>query len=240
MNTGFLEVALESDDILAALAFYRTLGFTELTPNDARDYPYAAITDGFVNIGLHQRAFSAPTLTMMQPELAKAAPNLGDSPYLQSMRIDPDQFHEITLCDADQHTLMLVEARTFSPPTFDPPESLLGRFLEISLPVRNALASAQFWAPYTHSSLGLMGDPPEHLRLGAGHVAIGLCEPLRGRDLQLSYAVSDLAALGHAIDRLGGRLHPCAVGIGACISQVQTPEGLLINLFKEDFLGDNV
>ena len=238
MNAGFLEIAVASDDILAAIAFYRTLGFTELTPNDARDYPYAAVTDGTITIGLHQRELASPVLVMMQPELAKSAPNFGESPYLQSMRVDPDEFNEIILIDPDHHLLMLVEARTFSPPTDDASPSLFGDALEISLPVEHVLSSAQFWAPFTRASLGIAGDPPEHLRLGTGTTAIGLSEQLRGRDLQLSYVVSDLAALGQAIDRLGERLRPCNVGIGLCMSQLVTPEGLTINLFEEDFLDD--
>ena len=49
----FLELSVPTADILRSLAFYRELGFAELTTGDIRRHHYAVVTDGVIPIGLH-------------------------------------------------------------------------------------------------------------------------------------------------------------------------------------------
>ncbi|MFK8051872.1 MAG: VOC family protein [Woeseiaceae bacterium] len=232
----FLEISVTTQDMLASLAFYQALGFQELETNDTRTYPYAAVTDGNITIGLHAREFAEPTTTLVQPDLAKVALQFSETSHLVSMNIDPETFNEVSLTDADGHPLLLVEARTYSPPRQEPSESLLGEFLELSLPVRSSMASTQFWAPFSRNTLGIMQGDEMHMRLDIDGLAIGLSEKVRGRTPQLCYHVTDLAALGRALDRLGFAMRPCGIGLGECVGQLVTTEGLCLSFLQNDFM----
>jgi hypothetical protein len=235
VNSRFLEISVSSQDLVESLNFYRALGFTELSTTDTWPYPYAVVSDGTVTIGLHGQSLDAPRIALAMPELQRAALQLGDSPRLQSMRIDPDSFHEVLLADEDGHALWLLEARTYSPPSEPPPRSRLGALLEFTLPVRNALASAQFWAPYSQRSLAVIEKPAMHMRLAIDSLPVGLSEQARGREPILSWRVDDLADLGMTLDRIGHPLNPCGVGIDGCYGLVMTPEGLGFAVFGVDF-----
>ena len=149
----FLEIGVCSADILESLAFYRALGFTELSTNDAWSHAYAAVSNGELTIGLHDRPLSNAVVTLTLPDLARTALQYADSPSLVRMNVDADAFNEVLLRDPDDHQLLLVEARTFSPAPVAGAGGLSGRLLEVSLPVRDAVASAQFWAPWSDRSL---------------------------------------------------------------------------------------
>ncbi|MDH5241429.1 MAG: hypothetical protein OEW73_11660, partial [Gammaproteobacteria bacterium] len=56
----FLEFSVRAPDILESLYFYRTLGFVELEIGDMWSHKYAVVSDGELNIGLHDREFDAP------------------------------------------------------------------------------------------------------------------------------------------------------------------------------------
>ena len=236
MSTArFLEISVTSPDLAESLNFYRALGFTELATNDAWPHGYVAVTDGALTIGLHRRDLEGVRITLVLPELQRAALQLGDSPQLKSMRIDPDSFHEIVLADDDGHGLWLLEARTYSPPSEPPPSSRFGTALELTLPVRDALASARFWAPYSQRSLAVIETPSMHMRLAIDSLPVGLSEQARGRDPMLSWRVGDLAELGVALDRIGHPLQRCGVGLDGCFGLVTTPEGIGFAVFGEDF-----
>ncbi len=235
MSARFLEISVTSPDLVESLNFYRALGFTELTTADTWPHPYAVVSDGTVTIGLHDHPFDAPRIALAMPELQRTALQLGDSPRLQSMRIDPESFHEVLLADEDGHALWLLEARTYSPASEPPPRSKFGAALELTLPVRDALASAQFWAPYSQRSLAVMEQPSMHMRLAIDSLPVGLSEQARGRAPMLSWRVDDLAQLGMTLDRIGHPLNPCGIGIDGCYGLVTTPEGLGFSVFGVDF-----
>ncbi|MEL6950700.1 MAG: hypothetical protein AAGM16_11375 [Pseudomonadota bacterium] len=235
MSARFLEISVTSHDLPASLNFYRSLGFTELTTADTWPHPYAVVTDGQVTIGLHGHAFEAPRIALSLPDLQRTALQLGDNPRLQSMRIDPESFHEVLLADEDHHALWLLEARTYSPASETPPRSQLGSVLEWTLPVRDALASAQFWAPYSNASLAVIERPSMHMRLAIDSLPVGLSEQARGRDPMLSWRVDDLATLGVTLNRIGHPLQRCGIGIDGCYGLVTTPEGLGFSVFGVDF-----
>ncbi len=235
MSARFLEISVTSPDLTESLNFYRALGFTELTTADTWPHPYAVVTDGRIAIGLHGQEFESPRVALSLPELQRAALQLADNPRLQSMRIDPESFHEVLLADEDGHALWLLEARTFSPPSEPPPKTQFGALLELTLPVRNAVASAQFWAPYSQRSLAVMEQPAMHMRLAIDRLPVGLSEQARGRAPMLSWRVLDLAELGMTLNRIGYPLNPCGIGIDGCYGLVTTPEGLGFSVFGVDF-----
>jgi hypothetical protein len=66
----FLEISVHAPDVLASLAFYERLGFTQVTTGEAWSYPYAVVTDGRLAIGLHQQELpQSPLLAFVLPEL---------------------------------------------------------------------------------------------------------------------------------------------------------------------------
>lgn len=238
MSSRFLEVSVTSPDLAESLNFYRALGFTELAAGDTWPTGYAVVSDGTLTIGLHEQALDGPRVTLVLPDLQRSALQLGDDPRLVSMRIDPDSFHEIVLRDDDQHTLWLLEARTFFPASESPAPSRFGTPLELTLPVRDALASAQFWAPWSRASLAVVEQPRMHMRLAIDTLPVGLSEQARGRDPMLSWHVDDVAALGVTLDRIGYPLRSCGIGIDGCLGLVTTPEGLGFAVFAGDFVDD--
>ena len=55
----FLEFSVRAPDILDSLAFYRVLGFRELDSADIWRHKYTVVSDGAINIGLHDRVSGA-------------------------------------------------------------------------------------------------------------------------------------------------------------------------------------
>lgn len=232
----FLEIGVTTEDILKSLEFYRSLGFIELPTTDAWQYPYAAVTDGQIVLGLHALEAAPPLLTLMRPDVAPVALKLADSEFLESMHISDDDFDSIKLVDGDGHGLRIVEARTFSPGETSQP-SALGQLLEFTLPVRDALRAAQFWAPWSPRALGMDEQTPMHMRFDlAGGVPIGLSERCRGQNAVLCYCTDDIASIGVAVDRLGAPLQACSTGLPGCLGTLVSPGGLTIALFNTDFL----
>lgn len=56
----FLEFSVQTSDVLESLQFYKTLGFVELEIGDVWTHKYAVVSDGELNIGLHDREFDSP------------------------------------------------------------------------------------------------------------------------------------------------------------------------------------
>ena len=74
----FLEFGVHAPDILESLRFYKLLGFTELESADVYTHKYAVVSDGELNIGLHDDEFDAPAITYVQPDLAEHARSMAD------------------------------------------------------------------------------------------------------------------------------------------------------------------
>ena len=66
MLDHWLEFSVRSDDILESLSFYKSLGFVELETGETWTHRYAVVSDGDINIGLHDREFDSPALTFVQ------------------------------------------------------------------------------------------------------------------------------------------------------------------------------
>ena len=62
----FLELSVHAPDILDSLHFYKLLGFEEVPSGDIWPHKYAVVSDGELNIGLHDREFDSPAIAFVQ------------------------------------------------------------------------------------------------------------------------------------------------------------------------------
>jgi hypothetical protein len=144
----FLEFSVRTPDILESLHFYKTLGFVELEIGDVWPHKYAVVSDGELNIGLHDRDFDAPAISFVRQDIAKHARSMTDHGFrFNIMRLDSDVFNELGFSDRDGHAISMLEARTFHASEDAENDSHCGSWFELTLPVRDALRAAQFWAP---------------------------------------------------------------------------------------------
>src|SRR4051794_24972228 len=132
----FHEISLQTADIRESVEFYERLGFTQASANDTWTHPYGVLTDGRVFIGLHQRRFPSPALTFVHAGVAEFANTLeGRGIELETRHTSEESFNEIAFRDPDGQSVLVLEARTYSPPTRSADEtSLCGYFTEISMP----------------------------------------------------------------------------------------------------------
>ena len=107
-------------------------------------HPYAVVTDGHLFIGLHGRDMPSPSLTFVLPELRLGVGRLKERGVtFEEERFGDDVFNQAQLRDPGGLSVMLLEARTFSPPQFDAPiESACGYFSELGMPARTDDAAA--------------------------------------------------------------------------------------------------
>ncbi len=128
---------MHAPDLLASLAFYERLGFSQVTVGEAFPYPYAVVADGRLAIGLHGRELpQSPLLSFVLPGLLDRLSALERRGIeILERRLGSDVFNEACL-EAGGQRLRLLEARTHSPAPLGPGEtSRLGWFEEYALPV---------------------------------------------------------------------------------------------------------
>ena len=185
----FLEISLATPDIAASVQFYERLGFVQLTTNDTWHHPYGVLSDGHVNLGLHQHvAGSAPTpapapgaplLSFVHPDLARHAARLMRAGFEPRQRhLGDEDFHRLELCDPGQQRIALLEARTFSPaaprPGAGQPESLCGWFSAYSMPALGNRAVCAFWERAGFVALETQEAPLAHLPLTGDGLSLAL------------------------------------------------------------------
>ncbi len=234
----FLEFSVRTPDILESLHFYRTLGFTELEIGEVWSHKYAVVSDGELSIGLHDREFDAPAMTFVQQDIARHARSMTDHGFNFSfMQLDEDAFNELRFPDRDGHMVTMLEARTFNPSEEAEKDSICGSWFELTLPVKDALRSAQFWAPIAPSLLEMREEPTTHMRFAADGVPLGLSE---------SIAVIAPSPCFKCADRHGlmGHLEQQQIpfekfpGFEGAFVAIKAPEGTTLFAFEEDFLGE--
>ena len=234
----FLEFSVQTEDILESLAFYKSLGFSELAIGDVWQHKYAVVSDGEINIGLHEREFDSPSITFVHPDLAKYSRTMTSRGVEFSvLKIDEDVFNELGFRDRDGHMIRLLEARTFSPPDDDLPRSLCGELLETVLPVRNVLRTGRFWAPLTPVLLRIREEPTTHMRFDAAGMPLGLSESVALEQPSLCFKCQDREGIAAAIEKhaLPHRDFPDFEG---AFTRLVAPEGTVLYLFDQDFLGE--
>ncbi len=234
----WLEFSVHTPDVLDSLSFYKALGFTELESGDVWPHGYAVVSDGDICIGLHDRVFDAPALTFVHQDLARHARSMSDHGYNFSfLKVDEDVFNELGFTDRDGHMISMIEARTFSQPPDDIEDSLCGRWIELTLPVRDVMQAGFFWAPLAPAILELREEPTMHMRFDAGGMQLGLSESIALKSPALCFKCPNKDALWDTIERHGLRSEKYPGYEGAfCV--IEAPEGTRLYAFEEDFLGE--
>lgn len=234
----YLEFSVRTSDILDSLGFYKMLGFTELEIGDVWPHKYAVVTDGVLCIGLHDREFEAPAITFVQQDLAKRARSMTDHGFEFSyMQIDEDAFNELRLVDQDGHNILMLEARTFNRTDENARDSACGTWFELSLPARDTVHSARFWASVAPVVLRVREEPTMHMRLDAGGAPVGLSESIALEAPSLCFKNHDRDALTEVIERHGLE-HKKFPGFEGAFVSIKAPEGTALFVFDEDFLGE--
>lgn len=235
----FLEFAVETPDILESLHFYRTLGFTELESSDVFAHKYAVVSDGELNIGLHSKEFSSPAVTFVQQDLAKHARSMTDHGYdFDFLHLDEDVFNELGFRDRDGHAISMVEARTFHMTEDADNDSACGSWFELSLPVRDTVRAAQFWAPIAPTLLQVREEPTMHMRFDVTGVPLGLSESIALKAPSLCFRNSDRKGFMALVEQRGFDFEKYPGYEGAFVA-IKAPEGTTLFVFEEDFLGES-
>ena len=229
----FLELSLKTDDILASIEFYEQLRFRQLQVGETWTHPYAVLSDGRLHIGLHRYDFDSPALTFVLPELAAKLPHLERQGIGFAFRkIAADQFNEAGLIAPDSQMIALLEARTYSPPSFqDSDFSLLGRLVEWSLPVHDLDRALAVWEALGFRVAALHAEPHPRALLSGEDIAVGLHERPALRHPALCYTCPNLdETMGYLLEQgmhLDAERSPVNDGPSF---QLRSPEGLRILL----------
>jgi hypothetical protein len=235
----FLELGVRTTDILESLHFYKLLGFAELETSDVFNHKYAVVSDGELNIGLHDTEFDSPAITFVQPDLARHARSMADHGYnFTHLRLDEDVFNELSFRDRDGNNVMMVEARTFHMNEDAENDSACGSWFELTLPVRDTVRAARFWAPISPTVLEMREEPTTHMRFDATGVALGLSESIALQAPSLCFKCPDRDRL-MAILEQHGFAHEAFPGFEGAFVAMQAPEGTMLYAFEEDFLGES-
>jgi catechol 2,3-dioxygenase-like lactoylglutathione lyase family enzyme len=201
----FHEISLQTADIRASVEFYERLGFTQAATNDAWTHPYGVLTDGRLFIGLHQRRFAAPALTFLHEGVAAFASELeARGIELETRKTSEDAFNEIGFRDPQGQSLIVLEARTYSPVTRRPQEiSLCGYFTEYSMPATDFAAAREYWEPLGFVATEQPDAPYAHLPLTSDRLDIAFHRPrtldrpmLVFRDASMRERLTRIRALG--------------------------------------------
>lgn len=234
----FLEFSVRAPDVLESLAFYKTLGFSELLISDVWPHRYAVVSDGELCIGLHDREQVSAALTFVHPELARHARSMADHGFeFAFLKVDRDEFNQLGFKDHDQNLITMLEARTFSPPVDEIDRSICGEWFETTLPARNAMYTGRFWAPLAPVLLRLREEPTTHMRFDAGGMALGLSESIALKQPSLCFKCPERDPLLAAVE-LHGMRHQAFPGFEGAFAELTAPEGTKLYLFDEDFLGE--
>ncbi len=234
----FLEFSIPTTDIIQSLGFYKLLGFQELETGDAWSHKYIVISDGELNIGLHDGKFEGPALTFVHQDLARQARSMSDHGFdFQYLKVGEDVFNELGFLDSDKNMITMIEARTFALADDDADNSLCGRWFEISLSVKDAMRAARFWAPLAPELLRLREEPTTHMRFNAAEMSLGLSESIALNGPSLCFRCDDKDAVWTAIAQHGFTFKEFP-GFEGAFMALQAPEGTMLYLFKEDFLGE--
>lgn len=236
----FLEISVRSQDVVESLLWYKTLGFAELETADVHPHKYAVVSDGVLNIGIHDREFDSPAITFVQPDLARHARSMADHGFEFSfMHLGEERFNEIGVNDRDRHLITIVEARTFHGNDEFDNDSACGTWFEVTLPVRDAMYSAQFWGPVAGSILNMREEPTVHMRFDAGGIALGLSESIALQRPSLCFKCHDKAALKSLLLARGLEAQEFP-GFEGAFMVLTAPEGTQLFVFDEDFLGESI
>ncbi|MDE2090879.1 MAG: hypothetical protein KGJ08_03125 [Gammaproteobacteria bacterium] len=234
MLGNFLEISIQTPDILASLDFYTRLGFERAPVNDVWSHPYAVLTDGHVYLGLHQYVFPSPSLTFVQPDLRRQLPDfeaLGIQ--FEFCKLGDDQFNEAGFYDPDRQMVTLLEARSCSPLNSRITGCLCGYFDEYRVNVRDSQASCRFWEKLGLINTGLDATPTQTVRLATGGLNLGLQESTAPSQPQITFTHAQPEDLAERLLQrnimVAPAVSPRAVGIS-----LAAPEGTQLLIVGND------
>lgn len=235
----FLELSVRSPDILESLHFYKLLGFTELETTDVYSHKYAVVSDGELAIGLHDIEFDSPSVTFVQSDLAVHARSMTDHGFdFRLIRLDEDVFNMLGFRDLDGNAVMMVEARTFNMSEEAEKDSACGSWFELTLPAKDTVHSARFWAPIAPALLQMREEPTIHMRFDATGVALGLSESIALKHPSMCFRCHDRDKLLALLEQHGFQ-HEKFPGFEGAFVAIRAPEGTTLYAFDEDFLGES-
>ena len=116
---------------------------------------------------------------------------------------------------------------------------MCGTWFELTLPVRDAMRSARFWAPVAPVVLSMREEPTMHMRFDAGGIALGLSESIALQGPSLCFKCQDRDAITGICDRHGFVTQEFP-GFEGAFRALRAPEGTFLYLFDEDFLGEGI
>ncbi|MDX1499829.1 MAG: hypothetical protein R3176_08030 [Woeseiaceae bacterium] len=236
----FLEFSVRTPDILESLTFYKALGFRELEIGDVWPHKYAVVSDSVLSIGLHDCEFDAPAISFVHPDLAKSARQMSDHGFdFTTMQLDEDVFNHLGLRDRDGNAISMLEARTFSASDESEDDSACGNWFELTLPVKDAVHAAVFWASVATSVLEMREEPTTHMRFDVGDLPVGLSESIALESPALCFKCPDRKVLAAVIER-HGIPHEEFPGFEGAFVALEAPEGTKLYAFDEDFLGEPI
>jgi hypothetical protein len=164
----FLEVSVSCADVLKTINAFTELGFREIPVGDVWSHPYAVVSDGTLNIGLHRYDFESPALTFVQHDLEKwidAYRVLGIE--LAFEKLSSESFNELGFVDPGGQMTTVLESRTFSPAPFDErATSIFGQFKGLEVPTNDASDSRTFWRKVGLEDNGRLGSSGLAIRFG--------------------------------------------------------------------------
>lgn len=204
----FLEFSTSVVSVAPEAQFYRSLGFEDLPTADFLPGPYAALWDGSVTVGLHEREGESPVLTFVRQDLAAHSRALRRRGVeFDEIRLGDEEFNRATARDPGGVGLALLEARTYSPGTRDPSRiSACGDFAELSLSTVSVDAAVDFWTGLGLELAGEADTPHRSARLAGHGLVIGFHETRLAPGL--SYVADDfegrcayLGARGFELER---------------------------------------
>jgi catechol 2,3-dioxygenase-like lactoylglutathione lyase family enzyme len=214
----FLEVSIPAPDVLRSLAFYRALGFAELTTGDIRPWHYAVVTDGHIALGLQGAGgVEEPALTFVRPNLARQVEALERAGQaFEFRRLGAEEFHEAGLRSPDGLLILMIEARTWSPGTPGGHRCLV-RCTEVTVNCADVGRTRAFF-----ESAGFLaaGADEEPVRLHTPGIVLGLRDAPPAPVATLRFAPESAPALRTALAAL--ELAPKRIGADQV---VKAPEG---------------
>jgi len=233
----FLEISIGTRVIRESLEFYESLGFVQAAVGETWSHPYAVVTDGHLFIGLHGRDIPSPSLTFVLPELHLGVGRLKERGVgFEEERFGDDVFNQAQLRDPSGMSILLLEARTFSPPQLDAPiESACGYFSELGIPARAASDEARaFWESVGFVALDEEAQPFPRTPLVSDGLDLALYRTralrqpvLTFEDSEMTQRLTRLRARGIQVsDEMPDTLHEAGNGV------LIAPEGtrlLLLN-----------
>jgi catechol 2,3-dioxygenase-like lactoylglutathione lyase family enzyme len=235
----FHEWSAPTRDILASVEFYERLGFTQAATREVWPHPYGALTDGRIVIGLHQNPARTASLTFVLPDVASRCAELERHGFeIAYRRTGAEMFHEIGLVDPGGQSMVLLEARTYSPPD-RPPEatSRCGYYCALGLPAADFETARRFWEPLGFVAGEELETPYPHLRLTSDHLNLVLHRPRMLPGPALIFTDDDMAGRIAGLREAGIEPHRPQGSRGlpagldpATHALLQAPEGTLLLL----------